>query len=51
MLLQVDARKLQKAEAKLKEKLEKRSASDPRLRPAEMWALQIYRNSQDFEIC
>jgi len=32
---QVDAKKLQKAEAKLKEKLEKRSGSDPKLRPIE----------------
>ena len=35
---EVDAKKLQKAEAKLKEKLEKRTGSDPKLRPAEMWA-------------
>jgi len=38
LLCQVDAKKLQKAEAKLKEKLEKRTGSDPKLRPAEMWA-------------
>jgi len=36
LLHQVDAKKLQKAEAKLKEKLEKRSGSDPKLRAVEM---------------
>jgi len=36
LLFKVDAKKLQKAEAKLKDKLEKRTGSDPKLRPIEM---------------
>ena len=35
-IFKVDAKKLQKAEAKLKEKLQKRTGSDPKLRPVEM---------------
>jgi len=39
--MKVDAKKLQKAEAKLRDKLEKRSGSDPKLRPVEMWAYTV----------